>query len=279
MLLNVKEKEDDKAEPGIFTGIRKNRKRPPACVLEQAGGKGAALKRMIRVFGKILISLSICLVVAVSTIFGLKGYKMYQKAIKEVPLTEKIESIQAMEGFITYDELPEIYIDAVISAEDQRFWEHHGIDLLAIGRALWNDLRTLSFAEGGSTITQQLAKNEYFTQEKKLERKFAEVFLALDLEKQYNKREIFECYVNTIYFGSGYYGISAAAEGYYGKTPSELSDYEAVMLAGLPNAPSVYSPDSNPELAKQRMRQVLKRMEECGKITKEEAEQLQQEEK
>lgn len=98
--------------------------------------------------------------------------------------------------------------------------------------------------------------------------------LALELEADYSKQEIFELYVNTIYFGSGYYGIHDAAQGYYGKEPSELSDYEAVMLAGLPNAPSAYSPDSSPELAKQRMKQVLDRMVDCGKMTEEKADKL-----
>lgn len=121
----------------------------------------------------------------------------------------------------------------------------------------------MSFVEGGSTISQQLMKNEYFTQEKKLERKFAEIFAAWELEREYSKKEIFELYVNTIYFGSGYYGIHDAAEGYFGKEPSELTEYEAIMLAGLPNAPSAYSPDTNPELARQRMKQVLEKMVEC----------------
>lgn len=171
-------------------------------------------------------------------------------------------------------DLPEIYIDAVISVEDKRFEEHHGVDYLAICRAAWNNLRTFSFAEGGSTITQQLMKNEYFTQEKKLERKFAEIFAAWEIEKQYSKEDIFELYVNTIYFGSGYYGIYDAAEGYFGKEPSELNEYEAIMLAGLPNAPSAYSPDTSPELAKQRMSQVLIRMVECEVIDQDEADSL-----
>lgn len=199
---------------------------------------------------------------------------MYRNAVEKTPISEKVESIRNMEGFTEYEELPKIYVDAVISVEDKRFWSHGGVDVLAIGRAMWNDLQTMSFAEGGSTITQQIAKNEYFTQEKKLERKFAEIFLALELEADYSKQEIFELYVNTIYFGSGYYGIHDAAQGYYGKEPSELSDYEAVMLAGLPNAPSAYSPDSSPELAKQRMKQVLDRMVECGKMAEEKADNL-----
>ena len=132
----------------------------------------------------------------------------------------------------------------------------------------------MSFVEGGSTISQQLMKNEYFTQEKKLERKFAEIFAAWELEREYSKKEIFELYVNTIYFGSGYYGIHDAAEGYFGKEPSELTEYEAIMLAGLPNAPSAYSPDTNPELARQRMKQVLEKMVECEVLTQKEADAI-----
>lgn len=206
--------------------------------------------------------------------FGLQGYQMYREAVEETPISEKVESIRSMDGFTEYEELPEIYIDAVISAEDKNFWEHGGVDYFAIGRALLHNIRTLSFAEGGSTITQQFVKNEYFTQEKKLERKVAEVFAAWDLEKECSKEEIFELYVNTIYFGSGYYGIYDAAQGYYGKQPSELTDYEAVMLAGLPNAPSVYSLDENPDLARQRMRQVLNSMVECKVISEEEKNQI-----
>ena len=235
------------------------------------------MKKIVKGFFKLLFSLvSIVLVLFLiaGAFFGIKGYNMYRNAVEKTPISEKVESIRNMEGFTEYEELPKIYVDAVISVEDKRFWSHGGVDVLAIGRAMWNDLQTMSFAEGGSTITQQIAKNEYFTQEKKLERKFAEIFLALELEADYSKQEIFELYVNTIYFGSGYYGIHDAAQGYYGKEPSELSDYEAVMLAGLPNAPSAYSPDSSPELAKQRMKQVLDRMVECGKMAEEKADNL-----
>ncbi len=207
-------------------------------------------------------------------IFGIKGYHMYRSAVQTTPIQEKMSEIQSMEHFVKYDELPQIYIDAVVSVEDHRFYSHPGIDPIAIGRAVWNDIRTLSFAEGGSTITQQLAKNLYYTQEKKLERKFAEVFTAFAIEASYDKNDIFELYVNTIYFGSGYYGIYEAAQGYYGKVPSELSDYEAVMLAGLPNAPSAYSPDADPDLARQRMKQVLKQMVKNEVITDIQAEEI-----
>lgn len=211
---------------------------------------------------------------AALSVFAFKGYKTYEEAVKEKPMEQMAEEIMSREDFTEYEELPEIYKSAVISAEDKRFFSHCGVDLISIGRALWNDLKAGAFVEGGSTISQQLMKNQYFTQEKKLERKFAEIFAALELEKKYEKEEIFEMYVSTIYFGSGYYGIAEAAKGYYGKTPEELSDSEAIMLAGLPNAPSAYSLDSSPELAKQRMRQVLDKMLECETISPEEAESV-----
>lgn len=234
------------------------------------------LKGIVKLFYS-LFSLLLVILVAAGLWFGVRGYQMYKNAVEETPFSEKIESIRSMEGFTKYEELPGIYIDAVVAVEDKRFWKHNGVDGLSICRALWNDLRTFSLVEGGSTITQQLMKNEYFTQDKKLERKFAEAIAALNFEKEYNKKEIFELYVNTIYFGSGYYGIYDAAQGYFGKEPLELSDYEAVMLAGLPNAPSVYSPKENPELAKKRMQQVLDRMKKCEVISDSEAMEIMEE--
>ena len=208
----------------------------------------------------LVISVLMCIAVIVLTVYAVKGYNMYRQAVDKVPVSQMVDSIRQMDNFIEFDQLPEFYVDAVITVEDHRFYSHNGVDLIAISRALWKDITTLSLAEGGSTITQQLSKNLYFTQEKKLERKFAEVFTAFDFEKQYSKNEILELYVNTIYFGSGYYGIYDAAEGYFSKHPSELTEAQCALLAGLPNAPSAYSPDTNPELAMQRMKQVLDRM-------------------
>ncbi|HIY29121.1 MAG TPA: transglycosylase domain-containing protein [Firmicutes bacterium] len=199
---------------------------------------------------------------------------MYRDAVEEVPISEKVASIRSTSGFTEYEDLPTLYVEAVISVEDKRFWSHHGVDYLAIARAAWNDVRSLSFVEGGSTITQQLMKNQYFTQDKNFERKFAEIFAAWDMERAYTKEEIFELYVNTIYFGSGYYGIHDAAQGYFGKDPAGLTESEAVMLAGLPNAPSVYSLDANPALARQRMRQVLDSMVDCGAISQTESDRI-----
>ncbi len=204
---------------------------------------------------------------------------MYQEAVAENPINERVEEIRSMEGFTSYSELPQFYIDATISVEDHRFAKHCGIDLIAIGRAAWTDIRAMSFVEGGSTITQQLAKNMLFTQDKKIERKAAEVFAALDMEAKYTKEEIFELYVNTVYFGSGYYGIYQASMGYFGKEPLELSDYECAMLAGIPNAPSAYSPDVGNELAEKRVKQVLNSMVRQKIITQENADRIELEKK
>lgn len=235
------------------------------------------MKQILRFAGKIilrLISVILVLIILITGFYSVKGYQMYHNAVKDTPISSIISTIQNREDFTRYDELPSIYIDAVISAEDKRFLSHPGIDPVAIGRAVWTDITTMSFAEGGSTITQQIAKNQLFTQEKKIERKFAEVFAALALEKEYSKEELFELYVNTIYFGSGYYGIHDAAQGYFGKSPSELTDYESVMLAGIPNAPSNYSPDASMELARKRMSSVLEKMINCEKMTKAQADHI-----
>ena len=112
-----------------------------------------------------------------------KGYDMYQ----ETPLEEKVEEIKSKANYTKISELPQMYLDAVISVEDHRFYKHSGIDVIAIGRALINDIKAMDFVEGGSTITQQIAKNEYFTQEKRITRKIAEVFMAFEIEKNIRK--------------------------------------------------------------------------------------------
>ena len=203
------------------------------------------------------------------------GYDMYRQALEEIPLSDKISTIKEKENYTEIDELPEIYIDAVLAVEDHRFYMHGAIDMISIGRAILKDIQEKSFVEGGSTITQQLAKNIYFTQEKKLTRKIAEVFMASEIEKNYpNKDDILELYLNTSYFGDGYYTVKEASIGYFGKEPSEMTDYESIMLAGIPNAPSVYAPTKNPELAEQRQRQVADAMVKYGYISQEEIDEI-----
>ena len=227
-------------------------------------------------FKKILKILFILFLIglSISLVFIGAGYSMYKEAIEAVPLDEKIAEIKSKENYTYIEELPQMYIQAVISVEDRRFYDHPGIDIIAIGRAAINDIKAMSFVEGGSTITQQLAKNIYFTQEKKITRKIAEVFMAFEIEKAYEKDEILELYLNTSYFGDGYYTVKEASRGYFGKEPEDMTDYECIMLAGIPNAPSVYAPTKNPDLAKQRQRQVADKMVRNGYLTEEEAEEI-----
>ena len=186
-----------------------------------------------------------------------KAMDLYQEAIEETPISEKVAQIRAMEHYTTYSQMPETYKNAVIAVEDRRYEYHRGIDIISMGRAIIGNIKDGGLNQGGSTITQQLARNMYFEQDKEISRKIAEMFIALEIEKEYDKDEIFELYANAIYFGSGYYGIYDASQGYFGKSPVMLNDYECTMLAGIPQAPSVYSLDENPDLAEQRRQQVI----------------------
>ena len=196
-----------------------------------------------------------------------EGYGLYKNAVQEESLEETVAEIRRQDNFTSLEEMPETYVQAVVSVEDHRFYDHFGLDLIAIGRAVVNDIKAGRYVEGGSTITQQLAKNLYFSQEKTMSRKAAEVFLALEIEQKYTKDEILELYVNSIYFGDGYYSVGEASEGYFGKPASEMNDYECTLLAGVPNAPSKYAPSKNLALAEKRQQKVISRMEACGYIT------------
>ena len=217
------------------------------------------MKKIIKFFFFIILAI----IIAVCGVVLIKGYNMYKEAIDETSIETMFSEIQEEENFVTIDEVPDIFINAVVSVEDKRFYEHNGVDIISIGRAIWTNIKTLELTEGGSTITQQIAKNLYFTQKKDFSRKVAEIFVAKDIEEIYSKEEILEIYINTNFYGSGYYGIYDAAMGYYNKEPSELSDYEATLLAGVPNAPSVYSPKVNLNLAEQRQSVVLEEMVNC----------------
>ena len=219
----------------------------------------------MRLIKRILLLAIIVIVAAASIVIG-QGYQMYLDAVEEISVEEKAAEIMEKENYTTYDELPETYIKAIIAAEDRRFLYHRGFDIISTARAAWRNIKSKEIVEGGSTITQQLGRIMYFSQEKKYSRKVAEVLVAGRIEELYEKEKILELYVNTIYFGSGYYSVYDACMGYFGKAPSEMNDYECTMLAGIPNAPSVYSPDVNPTLAEQRRQQVLVCMAEAGYI-------------
>lgn len=169
---------------------------------------------------------------------------------------------------VRIDELPEYTKDAFVCTEDKRFYQHNGFDFVGIGRALSKNIKSRSFQEGASTISQQLIKNTHLSQEKTLRRKLKEVKLTWQLERKYSKEQILETYLNTIYFGHSCYGIASAAEFYFQKSASELTIDESAILAGLVRSPNNYSPFKHPEAAKWRRNIVLGLMLQQNKIDK-----------
>lgn len=216
-----------------------------------------------------IVVLILLILISISIIFLGVGYSKYSNTLKEQDLSSKVKEIQSDKNYAKLEEINKFYLDAVVAVEDHRFYKHCGIDILSLGRAMMTNIKNKELLEGGSTITQQLAKNTFFTQNKEIVRKVAEGFMALKYEKNYSKDEILELYVNTSYFGDGYYNIKEASLGYFEKLPIDLNEYEASMLAGVPNAPSVYAPTVNFKLASERQNQVLDKMVKYGYITEE----------
>ncbi len=165
---------------------------------------------------------------------------------------------------IDINELPNYIADALVATEDRRFYSHFGIDIFGLIRAIFNNISSGKFKQGGSTITQQLAKNLFLSADKTIKRKTQEALLAIWLEKKLTKDEIISAYLNRVYFGAGAYGIDAAAKTYFNKSAYELSLPESTMLIGLLKAPSKYSPFSNPKLAIKRTKTVITAMNEAG---------------
>lgn len=187
-------------------------------------------------------------------------YKIDDNLIKRVSSSNN--------NYTKIDKLPDNLINAIVAVEDKRFYKHKGIDFISIGRAVVINLKEGKFKEGGSTISQQLAKNLFLTSEKTLERKYKEMILALEIESKYSKEEILEMYLNVVYFGSGAYGAQNASKTYFDKNVCELSLDECAMLAGLPQAPSAYNPKKYYSKAKARQEIVLSLMAKNGYIKK-----------
>ena len=211
-----------------------------------------------------LLLFILVIIIIIGSVLYLNGNKLY-----------KVSSVRENSNFIKLNSLPTYYKDAVVSVEDRRFYSHGTIDFIALARATFSNIKQKDFKEGGSTITQQTAKNLYLIKEKDVSnRKVAEFLIGRDLEKKYNKDEILELYVNTIYFGDGYYGIQEASKGYFNKDAKDLTLYEATMLAGVPNAPSLYAPTINFHLTQSRQKKVVSSMVETGTLSQEEADKL-----
>jgi penicillin-binding protein 1A len=185
------------------------------------------------------------------------------------------EYYQQKRILVPLSRIPKDFINALIAVEDVGFYRHWGIDFRGIARALLADIRAGRIVEGGSTLTQQLAKVLFLTPERSFSRKFKEALLALQIEKKYTKAEILELYCNQIYWGKGVYGIEAASRAYFNKPAQELSLAEAALLAGLPKSPNLYSPFTHPNLARWRRNHVLRRMVSAGFITPEQGKAAQ----
>ncbi|MCX8052437.1 MAG: PBP1A family penicillin-binding protein [Armatimonadetes bacterium] len=230
-------------------------------------------------------SLQVLILIAISSSVGV----VLAMFVNLAPALPKVHSVEAPEATIIYSsdgvilarifredrtnvplkDIPKALRDATIAIEDARFYQHSGVDMRAIFRAMWENIRGHKIKQGGSTITQQLARNVYLTQRKTVERKAQEAVLAILLERNFTKDKILELYLNRVYYGSGSFGVQAAAKVYFGKDVNQLNLSECALLAGLPQKPSVYSPHENLQAALKRRNMVLKRMEELGFITPE----------
>lgn len=228
----------------------------------------------MKIFKRIILLILIVIIIIVSVCY-INGKKLYDEKLSEISLEKKIESIKSDEDFVPLSDLPEYYKNSVIAVEDHRYYKHGAIDVIALCRAVVSNIKQKDFKEGGSTITQQTAKNMYFiTADDVVSRKVAEAILSFELERKYSKDDILELYINTIYFGNGYYGIKEACEGYLHKSPKDMTLYDATMLAGIPNAPSVYAPTVNFNLTKSRQKKVVSSMLEYEHINQEQANEL-----
>ena len=223
---------------------------------------------------KRLLWLFLIIVVIVAGVQIKGGYDKYQQALTDRPLNEVLDELQDKNNYTQYEDVPEIYYKALVAGEDRRFYKHNGFDIIGSARAIYNDIKAWKLLEGGSTISQQLAKNLYFPQDNTLRRKIAEIFMAMRIEREYKKEDVLEFYVNGIYYGSGYYCIFDASKGYFNKIPKQMTDYECTLLVGIPNAPSVYSLDVNPGLAHQRQEKVVDCMVELEYITDDEGKEI-----
>ena len=174
--------------------------------------------------------------------YGYLGYQIYQDKIQEQSLSERVNQLKSKEDYVTLDQISPIYKEAVLESEDRRFYKHGPVDYYGLARVMFINITTFSFKEGGSTITQQLAKNLCLSFKKNLSRKFAEVFIAKDLEDHYSKDEILEMYLNITYLGEGNYGIQAASQYYYHIDAIDLNKQQCDILVKTLKRPSVYNP-------------------------------------
>ncbi|MDI6864500.1 MAG: penicillin-binding protein 1A [Thermodesulfovibrio yellowstonii] len=201
---------------------------------------------------------------------ALEGYRPFEASVVYSSDGQVLtEFFYERRKFVPHYEIPEIIKKAFVAAEDIRFYKHPGVDVIGILRALYRDIKAGGIVEGGSTITQQLAKMLFLKPEKSITRKIKEAILSIQIERKYTKDEILGLYLNQAYFGNRAYGIAAASEAYFGKSFKELTHAQIALLASLPKAPSAYNPFKKPDIAIKRRNIVLQKMLEEGFITRE----------
>jgi membrane carboxypeptidase/penicillin-binding protein len=213
--------------------------------------------KSVTVLAMLIVLAGVCLAVF------LKPYKQRAAAMD-------LSEVSDFPG-IAYERLPQHLVHAIVAAEDNRFFDHGGLDMKGICRASLVNLRTQSKAQGASTITQQLARQSFGILEKTMDRKLVEAFLALRIEDHFDKQTILSKYLSLIYFGGGFYGIESAASGYFNKPVEKLSVAEAATLAGIIKAPSMLEPRKYPDRALNARNTVITRMVDEGYLTEEQA--------
>lgn len=219
---------------------------------------------------KRLILMIIGIVLIIVLLFAGIGYIGYKDAVEQISIEEKVRQLQENGDYVELEDMSTYFVDAIVAIEDHRFYHHGGIDYISLVRITLANLRSQEILGGGSTITQQLAKNFYFMENYNFTRKISEAFVAYNLEKTYDKDEILEMYINIIYYGDGFYGIKDASVGYFGVEPKDLTLAQASMLAGLPQSPSIYALSNQNKASYKRQEEVLNAMLKYEYINKQE---------
>lgn len=267
--------------------------RPPMLVADAVKTSGSKRWKALRIFVSVVTLVTIALMTSLymwlntlgvfnldlNRLDALRNFTYQDNSVVFDRNGVKIgEFFEKYHVFAAYDELPQHFIDALISIEDRNFYEHHGIDPMAILRAIYVRVKTGHAKQGASTLTQQLVRKTLLTNEKSLDRKVLEIAWALETERQIPKEKILEIYVNSMFLGNGAYGVGAAARRYFGKALKDLTPAESALIAGLYQSPSRYNPTKYPERARKRQQQVITAMLKNQKITVAEAASLNSQE-
>lgn len=224
------------------------------------------MKKIVKMVLSVFIVLSLVLISL--------GYIEYKSVLADMSLEDKIAQIQEKENYVEIEDVSEYFLQATVTTEDQRFYQHHGIDYYAYGRIAYVLITTGELSGGGSTISQQLAKNLYFGFEPSLIRKVAELFMTHDIETKYDKDEILELYINIINYGDNHMGVYEASDGYFRKHPKDLNFNEATLIVGIPQSPANYQLSNHAENAYKRQRSVIQTLIDTETFTQEEVEKL-----